>query len=82
MASKYLCWYCRQIDGYCTLSRVCDHLLEKHHDSELKFKVLKSVKGVVGYQTISFGIIPKMCEQEGKKSVLRKFSLLPIARQY
>ena len=66
MPSKYLYWYCKQIDGFCSLSTICEHLCEKHSENELKLKNLKSKGGNIGYQTISYGIVPKLCHQEGK----------------
>ena len=38
----------------------------KNYENELKLKLLKSKGGNIGYQTILYGIAPKLCHQEGK----------------
>ena len=41
---------------------VCD----QHNENDLKLKLLKSKGGNIGFQTILYGIVPKLCHQEGK----------------
>ena len=45
--------YCKQMDGFCSLSTICDHLCKKHSENYLKLELLKSKGGNIVYQTLS-----------------------------
>ena len=56
----YLCVYCTEKDS--TFSLIVQHLIEQHHDNEIKSKLSEGKL----LRTLNFKIIPELCKEQGR----------------
>ena len=64
----YLCVYCT--DKLSTVSLIVQHLIEQHHDKEIKFKLSEGKL----LRTLNIKIIPELCREQCRTITINKDS--------
>ena len=64
----YLCVYCTE--KLSTFSLIVQHLMEQHHDKEIKFKLPEGKL----LRTLNFKIIPELCREQCRTITINKES--------